>query len=163
MLIPFESLSPNSRIWIYQSSRVLAPKEQSILLTETESFLRQWTAHGQTLQAGTQIFFDRFLIIGTNEEVNEASGCSIDKSVNFIKQLGDKFNIDFLDRSMIAYKLDDIVNLVDFRNAKHLLIAGEIPDRAEIFNNSIQLKKELDSHWIQPLSVSWLGRYQEKK
>ena len=163
MLIPFQSLSPNSRIWIYQSSRALTQEEQSILKLETEAFLTQWTAHGQTLQAGLQMAFDRFLIIGANEDVNEASGCSIDKSVGFIRQLEQRFHIDLLDRSKVAYRLDDRVHVMDFRDFKTSLSKNGIPDRAEVFNNAVQFKSDLDNGWIQPVEMSWFGKYLIKK
>lgn len=159
MLIPFQSLSPNSRIWIYQSSRVFSQEEQSMLKSETETFLTQWTAHGYTLQAAMHLAFDRFLIIGANEEVNEASGCSIDKSVAFITHLGKKINSDFLDRSVIAFRLDGEVYTSDFKEFKNRLSRNEIPETSEIFNNAIQIKKQLDEDWIKPLAISWLGKY----
>jgi len=163
MLIPFKSLSPNSRVWIYQSSRAFTPDEQSILKSETEAFLTQWTAHGQTLLAGMQIAFDRFLIIGANEDVNEASGCSIDKSVDFIRQLEQRFTVDFLDRSKIAYRIGGKVHIMDFKDFKSRLGAGDIQERTEIFNNALHIKKELDNAWIQQIASSWLSRYLVKK
>jgi len=163
MLIPFQSLSPNSRIWIYQSSMAFTPEEQSILKSETEAFLTQWTAHGQTLRAGMQIEFDRFLIIGANEDVNEASGCSIDKSVDFIRQLENRFKVDLLDRSKIAYRIDGKVHIMDFKDFKNSLSKGEISGKAEVFNNAMLIKKELDNAWIQPVASSWLGKYLVKK
>jgi len=163
MLIPFQSLSPNSRIWIYQSSRALTQEEQSILKLETEAFLTQWTAHGQTLRAGLQMAFDRFLIIGANEEVNEASGCSIDKSVGFIRHLEQRFHIDLLNRSKVAYRLDGQVYVMDFRDFKTSLSNNGIPDRAEVFNNAVQFKRDLDNGWIQQVEMSWFGKYLVKK
>lgn len=163
MLIPFQSLPPDSRIWIYQSSRVISQEEQSILESETETFLTEWTAHGHTLHAAVYIAFNRFLIIGANEEVNEASGCSIDKSVAFIRQLGKRIDADFLDRSVIAFRLDGEVYTSDFKEFKNRLARNEIPERAAIFNNAIHVKKQLDEEWIKPLATSWLGKYLVKK
>jgi hypothetical protein len=159
MLIPFNSLSPNSRIWIYQSSRIFTPEEQTALKSATEIFLTQWTAHGQSLRAGMQIAFDRFLIIGANEDVNEASGCSIDASVAFIRQLEQRFHTDFLDRSRIAYRLDGQVHVMDFKDFKNSLTKDEISNSAEIFNNAVHTKKEFDKEWIQPVASSWLAKY----
>ncbi|MDZ7604846.1 MAG: hypothetical protein U5K79_04495 [Cyclobacteriaceae bacterium] len=159
MLIPFQSLSPNSRIWIYQSSRVFTPEEQNMLKTETEAFLTEWTAHGQSLRAGMQIAFDRFLIIGVNEDANEASGCSIDKSVAFVKQMEKRFNTDFLDRTKIAYRLDGQVLTMDFKEFKNSLGKNEISEKAEVFNNTVQIKMELDNAWIQPVASSRLGKH----
>jgi len=77
MLVSFEKLDPDSRIWIYQSSKKLNEEEKEFITEKTELFLIEWTAHGHDLEAAMQIQYDQFLIIGVNESVNEASGCSI--------------------------------------------------------------------------------------
>ena len=55
MLVPFESLDVNSKIWIYQSDSKLQQNELEFVRKNTEAFLTEWTAHGQNLQAGMQM------------------------------------------------------------------------------------------------------------
>ena len=50
------------------------------------------------------VIFNRFLVVFVDEKIAQASGCSIDKSVHFVKQLEDEFHINFFDRTLIAYK-----------------------------------------------------------
>ena len=106
-----------------------------------------------------QILYDQFLIIGVNEAVNEASGCSIDKSVNFIRELGNALNIDLLQRSKIAVKKNAQVQLIDFSEIKTAIGEGLISRETEVFNNAIVTKLDLESNWILPAADSWIKRY----
>jgi hypothetical protein len=159
MLVPFEKLDASSRIWIYQSDRKLSGEEQEFIQKNTESFLVEWTAHGNSLYAGMQILHNQFLVIGVNEAVNEASGCSIDKSVNYVRELGKALNIDLLQKSKIAIKQNAQIHLVDFSEISHAISNGMISKETRVFNNAIWNKHELESSWLLPAADSWLKRY----
>lgn len=159
MLVPFENLSSDSKIWIYQSDRILSKAEVENIKKKTEAFLIEWTAHGHSLQAGMQIQHDQFILIGVNESVNEASGCSIDKSVNHIRELEYSLNLNLLDRSKIALFVNQQVQLVNFSEIKELVSNGSINSSTEVFNNAIVSKKELETKWKKPASESWIKRY----
>lgn len=87
MFVPFESLPQESKIWIYQSNRKFSDDECSEIETDLESFLQNWSAHGTSLEASYQLKYNRFIIIAVNQEVQNATGCSIDASVQFIQNL----------------------------------------------------------------------------
>ena len=159
MLVSFEKLDPDSRIWIYQSSKKLNEEEKEFMRDKTEQFLIEWTAHGHDLEAAMKILYDQFLIIGVNESLNEASGCSIDKSVHHIHQLEQALNINLLTRSQVAIREDTHVKLVDFTDIKQLVSRGIISRKTEIFNNAVVTKKELETSWLQPAGNSWIKRY----
>ena len=159
MLIPFEKLSAQSKIWIYQSNRKLNESELKFIKEKTEVFLVEWTAHGNSLQAGIQILYEQFIIIGVNEEVNEASGCSIDKSVKHIQELETALNINLMERSKIAILENAQISLIDFSEIKNQIGEGRINEETVVFNNALVLKEELDSSWQQPAAKSWMKRY----
>ncbi len=73
MLVSFKKLAPQSKIWIYQSNKKITEEEKEFIIPKTQSFLLDWTAHGNTLEAGMEILYDQFIIIGVNEDLNEAS------------------------------------------------------------------------------------------
>ena len=159
MLVPFKNLDAQSKIWIYQSNRKLTDAEQEFIREKTDSFLIEWTAHGNSLSAGMEILHDQFIIIGVNENVNEASGCSIDKSVNHIRELSNALNINLLERSKVAIKEDAQIRLIDFSEIKNQISNGSISKDTEIFNHAIVSKMELESSWVLPASQSWIKRY----
>ena len=84
MQVDFENLPDNSRIWIYQANRKLSEEEVHSITQQTSQFLEQWTAHGSDLEAGFEVKYNRFIVIGLNQANASASGCSIDSSVHFI-------------------------------------------------------------------------------
>jgi len=159
MVISFEELGPESKVWIYQSDKLLSDKDQKYILVNTERFLREWTAHGNNLKAGVQILHSRFVVIGVDEAYNEASGCSIDKSVGFIRELGKSLNIDFLDRSKVALYQEGEVVFIPFTEIKNLAAAGQITADTKVFNHAVVTKKELQSSWLLPAAQSWIKRH----
>ena len=118
MLTNFDTLSKNSRIWIYQANRKLSAKEQEECLQRVEGFLGQWAAHGNALKASATIEHGFFLIIGTDESFNMASGCSIDTQVRFIQELGNSLDIDFFQRMNIAFLIQNEVELIEMSKIK---------------------------------------------
>ena len=87
MLVDFNTLPETSRIWIYQSSRSLNDTELEEIALKLNAFIENWTAHGSDLQSGYEIKYKRFIILGINQNLNQATGCSIDASVQFIQEL----------------------------------------------------------------------------
>jgi len=53
----------HSRVWIYQSIREFSKNEITQVETKSESFISEWTSHGETMSACIQIFHNRFIIV----------------------------------------------------------------------------------------------------
>src|ERR1700749_1742248 len=96
--------SENSRVWIYQSDKKLADAEVQQIQQNLDAFTTQWTAHNPQLKAKAEVRYNRFLILIVDESQAGASGCSIDKSVNFMQHLERQFNINLFDRFNLAYR-----------------------------------------------------------
>ncbi len=159
MLVPFESLPDTARIWIYQGSRSFSAQELSEVHLKLEAFLKAWTAHGTSLQAGFETPYGRFIVIGLDHSQGSASGCSIDASVHFIQQLEKEYQIDLLDKMNVSYKQGEFVaykTLTDFRKmAKDKAVSGN----TVVFNNLVANKSEYLTHWEVPASESWHGKF----
>ena len=63
MLVSFESLPEESRIWVYQSNRPFTEEEIQDIAKDLDAFLTQWTAHGSDLHAGYELPYNRFIVI----------------------------------------------------------------------------------------------------
>jgi len=159
MLIPFENLPDSSRVWIYQANRSFSDQELQEITTQSEDFITQWTAHGANLKASFEIRYKRFIIFGLDQEVNMASGCSIDASVQFIQQLEMQYNVELLDKMNVSYKQGEFIaykNLIDFRKmAKEKAVSPN----TIVFNNLVNTKAEYLSDWEVPASESWHNRF----
>lgn len=158
MYVDFKELPDNSRIWIYISERALTDKEISWLGSATESFLEKWTAHGNALQSSYTVLYKHILVIGLNEGVADASGCSIDASVHFVKGLGAELRTDFFNRNLIPFYNNGEVEIGSLEKLKERLTEGEISGESTIFNTLIAQKADLGNSIIS-LRNSWLSRY----
>ncbi|MBL6917046.1 MAG: hypothetical protein ISR37_05480, partial [Balneolaceae bacterium] len=97
----------NRRIWLYQVNRLLSQEEQDLLNKEMQSFINQWAAHGTPLKSSTQILHNSILVFEVDQNHEAASGCSIDSSVRFVKELGKKYGFNAFDRNTFAYLKDE--------------------------------------------------------
>ena len=159
MLVNFEELSPESRIWIYQADRPLSDAEKQFIHEKSAIFLEGWKSHGKPVEAGIQIQHDRFIIIGLNDKKVELGGCAIDKLMRFMRKLGGELNTDLLDKSKIAI-IDEVnIEQINFSEIKDLIANARISPDTRIFNNAIVYKRELESGWVLPAGESWLKRY----
>lgn len=159
MLVPFKELPENARVWIYQSNRAFNPEELETIASRTAEFLKDWTAHGASLKAGYLLPYNRFLVIGLDENEASASGCSIDTSVRFIQELQNRFQVDLLDKMNVTFKQGDYIQfkpLADFRKmAKDRAVNKE----TIVFNNLVNTKYEFDQFWEVPAKESWHNRF----
>ena len=159
MFVPFDQLPDHASVWIYPSSRPFSTQELAVIREKAKAFLEQWTAHGAELQAGIDLPYDRFIVLGLNESVQSASGCSIDSSVRFIQALEQTFDITLLDKMNVTYRNENTINhitLIEFRTkAKKKQVNSDVI----VFNNLVLNKMEYDSLWEVPASSSWHARY----
>ena len=147
--------SENSRVWVYQSDRKLTDIEVQQIKILLDNFTTGWTAHNNHLKAKAEIRYNRFLILMVDERQAGASGCSIDKSVNFMKQIGEEFNINLLDRFNLAYRDGDDVLSAPRQPFEEMVKQGSINTDTIVFNNMVQNLKELQTKWEVPFKESW--------
>lgn len=159
MLVDFKELPEEARIWIYQANRSFNEEEQKEITDKTTQFLKQWTAHGKDLQAGFDLKYNRFLVIGLNQESQLATGCSIDASVHFIQELEKTYGVDLLDKMNVSFKQGEFIAykpLVDF---KKMVKNRSVSAHTIVFNNLVNTKLEYLSDWEVPLAQSWHSRF----
>ncbi|SDR78190.1 ABC transporter ATPase [Gramella sp. MAR_2010_147] len=159
MLVPFESLPDSSRVWIYQANRSFTQEELQEITPKLDVFIEKWTAHGADLKASYDIKYNRFITLALDQQLNAASGCSIDASVQFIQQLEKDYNVDLLDKMNVSYKQGDFVaykSLADFRK---MVKQKAVSSNTIVFNNLVNNKAEYLSDWEVPASESWHKRF----
>ncbi len=156
MLVDFKLLSDSSKLWVFQSDKIISPSNQKILINEISPFLTDWSSHGAEIKSSFEIRYDLFLIISVDEEINSASGCSIDKLTNFIIQISNEIGVDFFNRLNVAYKSDsEKINLRSLSDFKTLISEGKINEESIVFNNLIKTKKDYIEQWEVQLKNSW--------
>lgn len=147
--------SEQSRVWIYQADKQLSDEQAEQLLDQLNNFAAEWTAHNHQLKAKAEIRYNRFLILIVDESQAGASGCSIDKSVNFMKKLEQQFGINLFDRFNFAYRDGENVLSLPRHDFEGLLKEGKINKQTIVFNNLVQNLTELENNWEVPFKDSW--------
>lgn len=159
MTTDFKNLPDESKIWIYQSNRKLSDDEVSEIEAKTEVFLQQWTAHGSDLEAAFEIRYNRFIVIGLNQENASASGCSIDSSVYFIQSLEKEYGLDLLDKMNVTYYNGQYIAYKPLADFKKMAKARSVSKNTVVFNNLVITKADYLENWEVPAKDSWHNRF----
>ena len=159
MLVDFETLPDDARIWIYQCSRSFASEEIETIDTLLSEFIEVWTAHGSELKAGYEIRYNRFIVLGLDQSKTAASGCSIDASVHFIQGLEKKFKVELLDKMNVSYKQGEFIAYKALSEFKKMARQKAVSKNTIVFNNLVANKSEYTEHWEVPASESWHSRF----
>lgn len=159
MLVDFNELPDESRVWVYQASRSFTEGELGEIKKGLEAFIEEWTAHGSDLKAGYDIKYNRFITLALDQSQTAASGCSIDASVHFIQYLERKFEVQLLDKMNVSYKQGDHVVYKPLSDFKKMAKEKAVSKQTIVFNNLVVDKYEYMNHWEVPASESWHGRF----
>ncbi len=159
MYVPFDSLPLHSKIWIYQSNRKLTDAEIAEITSATSIFIENWSAHGQSLEASFRIEYNRFIILAVNQEVQAATGCSIDTSVQFIQELEKKYQVDLLDKMNVTFKLGEHIAHKPLIEFKKMAKEKAVSANTIVFNNLVNTIEEWQDFWEVPASDSWHNRF----
>jgi len=148
----------DARLWVYQSNRILSDAEVKAIEEDGLKFISDWAAHGASLKASFDVLHHLFVVIAVDEKQALASGCSIDKSVHFIKELEQKLNLNLFDRMQVAYRTSNEINVCKLSEFEKLAAQGLVNESTIVFNNMVTSKAAFDSEWEVPLKQSWQNR-----
>ena len=162
MFIPFSDLPDNARIWIYQADKVIGSSERSLIEKELFDFTSTWSAHGIALQSSFTILENRFVVLGVNEQANEASGCSIDMSTNVMKGIFKLTGIDFFSRTLVPFEINGEIIQFKINELKQKLKENMWNVDSVTFNTLADTVGALRDNWRLKASKSWISRYIER-
>lgn len=154
--IPAE-FSDNSRVWIYQSSRIFSITEAFQIEEMLNGFVAEWNTHGKKVTGFANLFFGRFIVFMADETAATVSGCSTDSSVRLIKEVETKFAVSMFDRQLLAFMMpENKIEYVPLAQFTYAYNAGLLKADSLYFNNTVLTKKEFQERWMIPVSESWL-------
>ena len=159
MLVDFNTLPETSRVWIYQANRSFSEIELKEIEFKLNTFVENWSSHGKGLQAGYKIKYKRFIVLALDQEVNAATGCSIDDSVSFIQQLQKDYKVDLLDKMNVSYKQGEFVAYKPLTDFRKMAKEKAVSKNTIVFNNLVTNIAEFKENWEVPASESWHNRF----
>ena len=162
MNINFQELIPqdfhnNSRVWVYQCNRQFTVNEALQIEKFLANFSEEWNSHGNAVKGYGNLFFGQFIIFMADETNVKVGGCSTDSSVRLIKNIEQDFQVQLLDRQLLAFIVKERIQLLPLKQVNYFIENGLITPETLYFNNTILTKKELLQHWIIPVKDSWLA------
>lgn len=154
MFVPYSEIANSSKIWIYQSDRILSDKEVSFIQQKLLTFCNEWKAHQAHLKSSYKVLHNRFIILLVDEQQQKASGCSIDSSVKVIKEIEAVFGIDLFNRTNIAFEEKGEIITLSIPEFKKVVQSDTI-----VFNNLVTTKADLEENWKTFASNSWHAKF----
>lgn len=156
-LLPVD-FATNSRVWIYQSSRLFFMSEAIQIEDLLNDFIAKWNSHGTLVKGFGTLFFGQFIILMADENATGVSGCSTDSSVHLMKEIEQLYKVSLFDRQNLAFVIKDKIQLLPLNQLQYAYDNQFINSDTLYFNNLVQTKMELETKWIIPVKESWLSK-----
>jgi len=145
-----------TKLWIYQSNRLLTDAECARIADILQEFVAQWTAHGNQLLGSFEIRHRLFVLLKVDESKAMVTGCSIDKSVHLLKKVEAELGISLFDRLQIAFRdATGALRVVHQDEFRSLVRTGKVDADTIVYNNTITSAPDLEDKWEVPLRESW--------
>jgi hypothetical protein len=154
-LLP-EDFAADSRVWVYQSSRLFSLNEAWEIEELLKNFTDNWQSHGAPVKGAAFLFFGQFIILMADERATGVSGCSTDSSVRMIREIEKRFAVDMFERTTLAFVVKDKVQLLPMSQLQYAFDNGFLNSDTLYFNNLVETKEDLEKNWIIAIKDSWL-------
>ena len=153
MYIDFNDMPDDSKLWIYQAHRKMTGNETVKIKAQLCDFCSNWESHGKSVKSSFQLH-DWFVFLLVDESDFITSGCSIDSSVKLIKKIASSYDINFFNRTNIAYIKDNQIEVSPLQDFKKIMTNTTI-----IYDNSITKKKQINDAWRVRVGDTWLSKF----
>lgn len=147
------------KVIIYPASRSFTPKESKVITEKLFDFLATWAAHGKALSSHFKIEKNQFIVVCVDEDVEAASGCSIDALGGVMKEIDQEFQLGLFDRMKATFVENGEVKTLKLQDFRSGLRNGEISKDIEVYDFSKNTYVAFLSDFLLPLRRSWAGIY----
>ena len=149
MLVDFDRISDDSRLWVYGSETKLTSEQKEYILQKIEDYLKDWEYHKKPLTAAVTILKDHFIIVALDSLEYGVGGCSIDSLQRILQELEKELNISLLNRLNVFCRIDDKIHCIPTTKL------SENANKETLFYDlTIQKKSEL-SNWLKRIEDGW--------
>jgi len=145
----------NKEIWIFGADRNL-PVITSQAQERIRLFINSWNTHGSPIHPTIEFLENRFIKITSNRTDESISGCSKDLLFNFIKQLGQDLEADFLNRGLVFLKDEkDTVSSVPFMKIDDFHLSNR---NMRVFDLTVSSENDFEKKWCLGVFDSWIAK-----
>ena len=153
MLVDFDILTNDSRIWIFPAAQKLTTDQENYILNHISEHLQNWEAHKVPLTAGVKVIENHFIVVALDDNEAGASGCSIDTLQNKILKIEKDLSISLMNRLNVFCRIEDKVTCIP-----SFKLAESTNKNTLFYDLTIQKKSEL-SNWLKPIKEGWCNRF----
>ena len=145
------TLPDDARIWMFGITPAVDDAKASSLLSQVDSFLDSWAAHGTPITSARALIDHTFLVIAVDKQ-SETSGCSIDRMFGLFRQFERDFGVQILDADRVFFRHGsgaiDAMSRADFRSKADL--------HTIVFDTTAERLGEIrGGGWERPAEESW--------
>ena len=151
-------MHPESRMWFYGLQQPLTDKQAEVLRELMNDFVGQWKAHGAQLAAAYRLIGNQCLILAVDERQQQATGCSIDKSVHLLMEFGQQYGLDFFNRMLVFTADENGIQAHTPTALKTAVSEGIITPETPVMHTLAPTLGASGTGMI-PLKESWAKRY----
>lgn len=144
---------------IFPASRSINHEEKLDIFMKIKDFLTSWKTHGNPLQSNVCIEYEQFIIIRVDENIEPASGCSLDALNNFMQKIEQKYQLVFFDRMKAIFLENNILKTLKLKDFRNALKDKKISTDILIFDFSPNNEEEFSKRFLLPLKESWAKDY----
>jgi len=152
MLIDYQNLSNEAKVFLYPSSRKFYDNEVEEIRLKIKDMISEWL----DFSLAFKIEYNRFLLFFISEE-SIVTTEFLDKLAHFILQLEKEYSVVLLDKVNVCFKQGEYVQYQEMKRFRELIKKKSISKKTIIFNNLIRTKYEFENEWEVSLSESWLS------
>lgn len=149
-------LTENHKIWFYGFSKKLKEAEIIDIEKMLEAFVEQWTSHGKPVKAKSYLVGKQLIVFTVDNSFLEASGCSIDSSVNLIREINSKYHLDIFNRLKLGVLVKGQLEYFTPTQIREEIISGNLSEQSLCVNEQIVNSSD-HKNMIIPINQSWLS------
>ena len=157
IFVNFNELPDTARVWVFGAEKPLNSSQVQKLTENMRFFLEQWKAHKKELNPSWELRHNQFIIVGVDESMMAASGCSIDSMVHNLKNFETASGANIVGNGLKVFYRDknESIQCVGRAKFKQLVESGLVNEGTVVFNNTIQIVADLRNRWEIPMKESW--------
>ena len=152
----FDEIAQDAKAWVYTSNQEFTKIQLAEIEKYSNVFLSQWDSHGKLVKGNIQVLKNRFISIFADTEGDTMCGRAQDSSVKFMKELEQILGVKLMDRMLVAYDNNGVVDVLPFTELRNKIATGEIDKSTTFYNGLITSKHEFLSDWEREIEGSWV-------
>jgi len=154
MIVSYDELTPEAKIFIYPASRKLFPVELPEIKQELNKFCKELDG----IDICFDLKYDRFIVFIISDQTHlnlEQHNLLVD----FVQKLEKRFDLVLLDKVNVCFKQGQYVQMKEIPDFKVLIKNKGVSKKTIVFDHMINTKYEYEDSWEVPAGESWVSHF----